>query len=103
MFYELSIGENVKKLTYLLNADINLTSEDSNEELNNSIRVHHVPLIIQGERLNRNDLRKKIIELRSKNTPKQKVRERNEHEFFLLICIAQLSTIVRFSDYFKME
>ena len=99
----LTLEEVGKELSYKLRGDINLTSAESNEDLYDSIREHNIPLILNGVKLDRDELKSNIIELRSKDTPTQIERDNDAYEYYLLSHLAKLTTIVRFNEIFRRK
>lgn len=92
----LTLEEAGKELSYKLKAEISLTSADSYDELHDSIRKYHIPLIINGNKQERDELKSKIIDLRSKDIPSQTERSLEAQEHYLITGLASLTSIVRF-------
>jgi hypothetical protein len=99
----LTLEEAGKELSYKLKAEISLTSADSNDELHDSIRKYHIPLIINGNKQKPDELRSKIIDLRSKDIPSQTERSPEAQEHYLMTGLASLTSIVRFVNFLNKK
>jgi hypothetical protein len=95
---DLTLEEAGAELAFKLKSDISLTSVESDEELTNSIRHYHVPLIRNGVRQNRDELLANIQDLRSKRIPSQTERSLEAQEFYLMTRLASLTSIARFIE-----
>lgn len=99
----LTLDEAGEELSYKLKAEISLTSADSNDELYDSIRKYHIPLIINGNKLNRDELMRNILDLRTKDIPSQTERSLEAKEHYLMTGLASLTSIVRFVNFFNKK